>query len=329
VQKETTISPMVMEVHANEVGKSVPFMSDLMTVCSDRHRDFWLRSGTPPDKVRVTGQPRFDRYSSAPASSRDHGRPRLLYLSYDDVAYLPADLGGEEGATWRQLRRETEEVLAAASADWCITEKRHPYQPDSDNWLGQGVHRAARDDDTPALILESDVVVGFQTTALLEAALAGRRVLYAAWGETYEASRELLIPYDTYAGVVSHVRSAEELGELLRGELADIPEPTSAGIKTIEEHLGPTDGLASQRVVSLLRSSASSAVILPSIPTRRVLVGTITGVAGRLVALVGRLARPFWRRSARVARLGREWRQRGDEAALIRRAGRSPDIGSA
>jgi hypothetical protein len=327
VQKETTISPMVMEVHATEVGRSVPFMSDLMTVCSDRHRDFWLRSGAPPEKIRVTGQPRFDGYRSAPPSSRAGALPRLLYLSYDDVAYLPADLGGAaDGSTWRQLRRETEEVLAAASADWHITAKRHPSQPASDDWLGKGVDRAAQDADTPTLILDSDVVVGFQTTALLEAALAGRRVLYAAWGETYEASRELLIPYDSYAGAVSHVRSPDELGELLRGEVTSIPRPTSAGIKTIEAHLGPTDGLASQRVVSLLRSSASSSVVVPTIPTRRVRMGTIIGLAGRLVAVVGRLAKPVWKHGGRVAaRLGGELRQRGVEAALIRKAGRSPD----
>jgi hypothetical protein len=323
VQKETTISPMVMEVHAKEVGRSVPFMSDLMTVCSDRHRDFWLRSGAPPDKIRVTGQPRFDSYRAASAFSRASNR--LLYLSYEDVAYLPGDLGRTDGSTWRQLRRETEEVLAAASTDWHITAKRHPAQAASDDWLGERVHRAAQDADTPTLILESDVVVGFQTTALLESALAGRPVLYAAWGETFEESRALLIPYDSYVGVVTHVRSPEELGDLLRGGLTNIPRPASAGIRTIEEHLGPIDGLASKRVVSLLRSSASSSVVVPIIPNRRVLVGAIIGVAGRLVALVVRVARPVWKRSARVARLGREWRQRGDEAALIRRAGRSSD----
>ena len=189
VQKETTISPMVMELHATDVGRSTPFMSDLMTVCSDRHRDFWLRAGAPPELVRVTGQPRFDVYRTNRATPGAHGRPRLLYLSYEDVAYLPADLGGADESSWRELRRETEEVLAAASTDWHITVKRHPQQPDEDDWLGENVDRADRDADTRTLILESDVVVGFQTTAVLESALAGKRVLYAAWGETFESSR--------------------------------------------------------------------------------------------------------------------------------------------
>ena len=318
VQKETTISPMVMELHATDVGRSTPFMSDLMTVCSDRHRDFWLRAGAPPELVRVTGQPRFDVYRTNRATPGAHGRPRLLYLSYEDVAYLPADLGGADESSWRELRRETEEVLSAASTDWHITVKRHPQQPDEDDWLGENVDRADRDADTRTLILESDVVVGFQTTAVLESALAGKRVLYAAWGETFEASRALLIPYDSYSGVVTHVHSAAELAELLGAGLVNIPRPTSAGMKMIEEHLGPTDGLASQRVVALLRSCASTSAAIPTISRRRVLRGRVIGFVGSLVAWVGRAAQPVWARGADVGRRGAEMRQSGVEAALIR-----------
>ena len=87
VQKETSISPMVMESHSAAVRRTVPFLSAAMTVCSDRNRDFWVRAGTPAERIVVTGQPRFDVYARPPSDRPPvSGPPRLLYLSYDDFA---------------------------------------------------------------------------------------------------------------------------------------------------------------------------------------------------------------------------------------------------
>jgi hypothetical protein len=51
VQKETTISPDTMEDHSLIVGEFAPFVSDYMTVCSERHREFWLRAGVDGGRV--------------------------------------------------------------------------------------------------------------------------------------------------------------------------------------------------------------------------------------------------------------------------------------
>ncbi len=45
MQKETTISMHTMEEHSQEMRVEAPFVADWMTVCSDRHREFWMRAG--------------------------------------------------------------------------------------------------------------------------------------------------------------------------------------------------------------------------------------------------------------------------------------------
>ena len=45
VQKETTISQATMDVFSLEIGVEAPFVSDHMTVCSERQAEFWRRPG--------------------------------------------------------------------------------------------------------------------------------------------------------------------------------------------------------------------------------------------------------------------------------------------
>ena len=47
VQKETTISEATMQTHSAEMRDAAPFIADHMTVCSERHRQFWVRAGAP------------------------------------------------------------------------------------------------------------------------------------------------------------------------------------------------------------------------------------------------------------------------------------------
>lgn len=322
VQKETTISPLVMDVHSRDVGATVPFMSDLMTVCSERQKEFWARSGADPERIVVTGQPRFDVYAApaSGASGRSRRRPRLLYLSYDDAAYLPSDLGETYEGSWQSLRRETEEAITAATDRWDVVVKHHPQQPAQPEWLGDRVRRAPQDADTRALILDADAVVGFQTTALFEAAVGDRPILYAAWGDEYERSRSLLTAFEELGGMVTHCRSGAELRAVLESEAIDLARPTAAGRAVAVEHLGPVDGKASERVLQVLAGHARRADGFPGSPAfggrerlRAVALGG-AAIAARVAAAV--VAR-HGGTSDRLARRARDWRQEWKELAAI------------
>jgi hypothetical protein len=253
VQKETTITDFTMKEHAQEIEKWTPFMSDFMTVCSQRQKDFWVLSGANQNRIAVTGQPRFDFYLRPQATRRERDRPRLLYLSFDDVAYLPGDLGHENTDTWRAFRQELEETISEFVDFYEIVVKKHPQQQPSQTWLHQNITEARRDQDTRALILKTDVVLAFQTTGAYEGIVAGKQVIYPAWGDVYERNLDGLIRYDLDPELFHHVKSKDELRMMLHspGQLAKI---NSAGTKKIEQTLGSLDGHATSRLYKYIDS---------------------------------------------------------------------------
>ena len=260
VQKETTISPATMRDHSRIVGRHAPFASDMMTVCSDRHRDFWVRTGADATRIVVTGQPRFDMYATA-APPRQSGVPRVLFLSYELDAYVPGVGRGTGQQTWRQLRDETEHVLAetAKSGQAAVVVKHHPQQRLTDerarwrqlaaeSW-GRGLTVAHPDADVRELIVEADVVVAFQTTGIYEAVAAGRPTIQAAWTDAYQQHRHELIRFDDAPACVAHADSPEALRRLI----SQAPAPGKSCRSWYEEELGPVDGHAAERTVAVIR----------------------------------------------------------------------------
>ena len=319
VQKETTISPMTLARHAATIRRFVPFMCDVTTVCSQRHRLFQIECGTPDDLIVVTGQPRFDTYQ-APAVRRRRsatGLPHLLYLSYDDRAYLPLD----SDCSWQDLRRQTELVIseAARSGRWRVTAKRHPQQRRGADWLDPAVGVATQRADTRQLVIEADVVVGFQTTTLLEAAAARRPVIYAAWGPVFDANHAQLIPYDKHPECVIHAAGSEHLAELLGRDPEALARPTIDADPFIAEHLGVIDGGATERVIHVLRSLAASTQPTAGAGVPASLLLESVGMVAALPFLAGagavlrRLGRADTASSVSSRRT--QWRQQVHEAA--------------
>jgi hypothetical protein len=262
VQKETSISVDTMEEHSQVMRVNAPPAADFMTVCSERHREFWLRAGASENLIEVTGQPRFDLYASQrprPMSARK----RVLFLAYELDAYVPGVGQGAGLRTWEGLRDSTEAVLVSMvrSGRCEVVVKCHPQQKhriEKARWTrtagpfwNHGLTIAEADADTRSLILGADVVVGFQTTALYEAVAAARSVVYAAWGEEYERFRSKLLPFhEAPASCVRQASSAEHLAELLGG---DLQVPVELCRTWYEAALGPVDGHATERVAHRLQ----------------------------------------------------------------------------
>ncbi len=266
VQKETTISQATMEVFSREVEAEAPFVSDFMTVCSERQKAFWTRAGASAALIEVTGQPRFDVYA-ARRISLPSPRRRVLFLSYALDAYVPGAGRGKGLRTWKQLRDDTERTLIdLARAGACeVVVKCHPQQDRraeaerlariaGATWE-RGMTMADQDADTRSLIIAADVVVGFQTTALYEAVAARRTVVYAAWGEEYERYHAGLIPFDDAPrGCIRHADAPAALATMVTDELA----PPTACAPWYEEALGLVDGDATERVAARLATVAGT-----------------------------------------------------------------------
>jgi hypothetical protein len=277
-QKETTISPATFEDFLVRVSRYAPTLADRMTVCSERHREFWLRTGAPPERVVVTGQPRFDFYAQPPAGAGG-ADPTVLFLSYLVDAYHP----NEGEPAWERLHRETELGLwELARRGWRVQIKPHPQQPfDAERRRLAAAAGDLRDRvelvdpgaDIRPLITGADVVVGFQTTALIEAVAAGRPAAYTGWSEDALAVHEALIPFPEWTGIVENLTAHEQLAdtvERIRGRRRSATEDELAR-QVVEEHLGPIDGHACERTLGELRDEVEHRRSLrtPEIEARR------------------------------------------------------------
>lgn len=314
VQKETTISAATMESHSALMRGLAPFAADLMTVCSERHREFWLRTGADGDRLVVTGQPRFDIYAS-PQPGRQERPQRVLFLTYQLDAYVPGAGSGRGWRTWEPLRDATESVLldAVRSGSCEVVVKCHPQQDRhseaarlsrrAGSMWNRGVSIAAPDADTRELIVAASVVVGFQTTGLYEAAAARRSVVYAAWGEAYERFRDKLIRFDEApTGCLQHAQTAEELAAFLANPT---PSPDAPCAAWYEEALGAIDGHATDRVAERL---AAVAAAWPAGDARRALEKRRRPFAAGLLAR-SLAAEAVWTAAVPVARLAGEQRR--------------------
>ena len=256
-QKETTITDHTMRVHAERVRAYAPPIADHMTVCSERHKEFWVRAGGDPDRITVTGQPRFDVYAQPEPRPRGD-EPVALFFSYAADSYHPSEGVGE--SVWAQLHRETEEGLARlAGSGWTVLVKPHPQQDVSGLELGAGLSLVDPQADARPLIARADVAIGFQTTALLECMLAGTPVVYTGWDPEAQRLSMDLIPFHEWADVIDVVTRAEDLAPTV--EAARDRDPTERAARRAEiaaEFLGPVDGGASRRTLETIRASVEA-----------------------------------------------------------------------
>lgn len=264
LQKEATIPPGWLEGPAREWGQISPFIADHMMVSSEHHARFWVNAATPAEIIDVTGQPRFDIYarperwrSLASQGIEVEPRPTVLFLTYDVNAYLPIiDRTGL--APWQQLRDESERVLLELAAACAVNVliKSHP-QPAEDQTahlavLGRapGVTIVDPHSDVRYLITAVDAVIGFQTTALLEALSAGRPTIYTWWSDATALYAADLIPFHEEREALEVVRSPAALRAAIRAAVAAgalTPERGDAGRALVNTYIGPVDGNAATR----------------------------------------------------------------------------------
>jgi hypothetical protein len=146
--------------------------------------------------------------------------------------------------------------------------------------------------DVRPLIVAADVTIGFQSTALIEAMLAGRPVLYTGWDEAATAFGDELIPFHEWDDEITVVRRAGELPEAVAAARCREcgPGVLDSRRKIAERYLGPLDGMAAERTVAVLGEEAKL-------------------WAGRRGARENELRERLARRRSplRIARRGRTW----------------------
>jgi hypothetical protein len=321
LQKEATIPPGWLEGPAREWNAASPFIADQMLVSSDHHKRFWVNGGVDPDIITVTGQPRFDIYCD---NTRQPAWPQLgydlrpgptvLFLTYDDNAYLPViDRSGLH--PWREMRAQTEErLLALAEAGRAsVLIKAHP-QPAEDQSARledmarrPGVTVLDPRHDVRHFISAADLVVGFQSTALFEALAAGKPTVYTWWTPATARYAGDLIPFHEAADALHVVRSPADLSitldRLLNGGL--VQENPAASEALVRTYLGTVDGRAAarcwaelERIVTQAARPPEQTALRARSQRRRPLQVAYAGAMSALWAAArpgGRIAYPLYR----------------------------------
>jgi len=265
VEKETTLTEHDFRTLPRKLHLSVPPVADRRTVCSERMRDLWVRSGADPQRVTVTGQPRFDYYAhperwpgTAPFGD---GGPVVLFLSYLPHAYQP-----ESGETWETLHKQSEEALwELATRGWRVLVKPHPQQDfetehrrmrrEGGSLVGERVFLLQANSDVRPLIATSDVVLGFQTTALFEAMIAEKPVVFTGWDEVSQRASDELIRFWDWPEALEVVDRPDRLVETVERarEWRSDAGVMDARRRIFAEQLGPCDGAASLRALACIR----------------------------------------------------------------------------
>jgi hypothetical protein len=276
VQKETTISDLVMD-SADEAREYAPPIVDYTTVCGERLNEFWIRMGGDPATSTVIGQPRFDFYRHPdrwPASlGYGEGGPVALFFSYHVDQHHPSQHDPSTAPpvpVWAALHEQTErELWELARRGWRVLVKPHPQQP----W--QAERRRIREQvgdlledrvflvdplaDARKLIAGSDVIVGFQTTAMIESMLARKPVVYTFWDDEAKSISSHLIPFAEWPDLIHVVERQEDLVptvEAVLGATYDSAQAAKAD-EIVERYLGRIDGDASERTVEWIRDKVA------------------------------------------------------------------------
>jgi hypothetical protein len=228
--KEGTISPRSFEVEPLRIRKMFPPISNYFYVWSERQSAFWQKAGVDSSHIDVVGSMRSDLFVTLMRQ-----QPKtLLCFDFDTDAYINNmdwdSLAWRGERNWNYLRDAIHRVLLSLAREFpeiTIMIKCHPQQVVTTFAVAElttqpnvkiltGTARGL-----PAMIVEAHAVIGFQTTALLESALAQKPTLYVAWGDLYDLVAPNILPWSDLGYGMKWVRSEGQLEATLCAILKD------------------------------------------------------------------------------------------------------------
>ncbi len=262
VDKEGTISPLSYEVHANFIKEKFPFISDYLFVWSERQKKFWNKTGVNNDKIFVVGQPRSDFFKNEKKwltkKELEIGEYKtILFFTFEIDAYIHI-LEKNNNNSWKKLRNNIREELfkfIEEHDDVQLIVKCHPQQ--NDLWDLRDFYKKINNSRikliegaklSNQLIVNSDLIIGFQTTALIESLSTKKEVFYTAWTEEFELLKKHLIPFHDYEGfqvISSKKEFSQKLSHWYNDELMT---DFSKRKKIVSDYLYVVDGNVSKRI---------------------------------------------------------------------------------
>ncbi len=213
LDKEGLISPSHFKSESERKRKFTPLISDHIYVWSERQVEFWQESGVNKKNITVIGQPRSDNFFRKKTYKVDKmfdvPQPLITFFTYEDTAYIPISLVREENLSWKGMKEETQDhlyQLAKVHPEYNFIFKAHPQQTDLESIQSKytlpNLRVVGGSDIANELIIRSELIIAFQTTAIIEAMFMEKNVIYTAWDDTINFISEEIIPYHQAQGIV-------------------------------------------------------------------------------------------------------------------------------
>lgn len=257
----------VQNILIDKLSMIGPFEGSSLVVHNTAARDLFVTHGfADADKVHVLGCPRMDPFLEdieRGAYQGDEGRIITFFGFAMGAQFERGDIEGMFVDVHRALLN-----IAEAHSDIRIVIKLKPniirtwhaqmreYFPDFDTTFAAQPNLAV-DDRIPAhdLIRQSRVVVAFNSTTVLEAAIAGRNVIIPCYGPLMRERYENTIFFRDRLNLFKVPRDGQEFERMVMKELEEpvSSDTVDSGIKDLfEEHVSTLDCSATGKYLDLI-----------------------------------------------------------------------------
>ena len=242
---------------------------DYLITYNETHRAFFEKvfdlSDAAKPEIIVMGNPASDEWvhhgsslQSAPEKQQVMRR-NILFFAFGEFSYVyDAEYLKDKDEVWRSLLADIHQALMDHlndNPDDLLHYKRGP-KGNRDYWAGsEKLLTLSNAQLIPAtasankLIVWADIIIAFQTTALIDAMHTDKVIIYCAWGDNYQELKKDLIRFDEYAldGGILHARSPEELKQILSLDHKEIVINVEARKKVRELFTTNPDGNVAKR----------------------------------------------------------------------------------
>jgi hypothetical protein len=212
LDKEGIISEQGYDHIAWQHRTLAPFMADHIYVYSERQKEFWIKGGASAEQISVIGQPRSDLFFREKGHTVDdyfsEPKPLIALFSYNDTAYMILD-DVSAGLSWKEMKAQTHDAvfeMAREHPEYNFVIKTHPQQPDLPHLQKRyaslkNLRVIGGSEIANELVRRPELIIGFQTTALIEALFLNKRVIYTAWDKNHEKYKDDILPLHLSSGI--------------------------------------------------------------------------------------------------------------------------------
>ena len=279
--REGTNTPQRLKVVPDRL-RNLDIKFNLLTTQSYMHRDLFIKAGFPLEKIIVNGSIQSDYWKNKKFwknieqidKKLNPNLIKILFFSFGERTYMNFYYENEK-RTWSLLSRDLNDVFLQILEKFegkiqIIYKFSDKSVRDRSKDFERFTQKSKRHIDKNFLILlggstfsydlmrHSDIIVGFQTSGMIEAMNTDRPILYTAWGDLYDSIKETLLPI-AKEGCVIECKSKkdfyEKLSDCINNHISNKKQCTfspQARIDLVDQYFSNSDGFVAERLTNLI-----------------------------------------------------------------------------